>query len=159
MNHAALLRQLAKQKSVVEMVLNSYLQTHACPCAWPQFIYWVSKEHPAGSYDPIQNLLVEAALALPTFTQSPPAEPQYWLEAEARCSVCGVRWLYFCEEWRMLGFHKQLVPVDGQGSALPVDLPCPPGEMPGLNNAERLDAWVRFMQSDLPNQEKEERTP
>ena len=158
MNHAALLKQLDEQGSVVQAVLQGYLQTHTCLCAWPQFIYWVSKERPAGSYDPIQNMLVEAALALPTFTQSPPAEPQYWLEADVRCSVCGTRWLYFCEEWRMLGFHKQLVRVDEQGSLLPVDLPYPPGEMRSLNNAERLDAWVRFMQRDLPGECEEEQT-
>lgn len=159
MNHAELFKQLDEQRSVVQDILQGYLQTHTCPCAWPQFIYWVGKERPAGSYDPIQNLLVEAALALPTFVQSYPTEPQYWLEAEVRCSVCGARWLYFCEEWRMLGFHKQLVRVDEQGSLLPADLPCPPGELPTPGSTQNLDAWVQFMQRDLLNEDKEERTP
>jgi len=159
MNQAALRKQVAEQRSIVQAVLQAYLQTHACPCAWPQFIYWVGKQRPSGSYDPIQNMLVEAALALPTFTQSPPATPQYWLEAEVSCSACGARWLYFCEEWRMLGFHKQLIPLDGQGSALPADLTRLSGEVPGPNTERELDAWAQFMQRDLPGESKEEKTP
>lgn len=147
MNHAALLKQFDEQRSVVQDVLQGYLQTHLCPCAWPQFRFWVAKERPTGSYDPIQNLLVEAALALPIYTQAAPIEPRYWLEAEVRCSVCGTRWLYFCEEWRMLGYHKQLIRADEFSpdplliQALYEKIGCDP------SNRLDLEKWFLFMQS------------
>lgn len=146
MNHAALRKQLDGQRSVVQAVLQGYLQSHTCPCAWPQFRYWVAKERPDGSYDPIQNLLVEAALALPGFLQTPPTHPQYWLEAEVHCTACGTQWLYFCEEWRMLGFHKQLVRTDGHTPDQAVIQAA--FERAGSDPLNRLDQekWVLFMQ-------------
>jgi hypothetical protein len=139
-------RQVKEKQTSINHVLDVYLQTHACPCAWPQFRYWVAKERPDGSYDPIQNLLVEAALALPTFLQTPPTRPQYWLEAEVRCSACGTQWLYFCEEWRMLGFHKQLMRTDGRTPDQAVIQAA--FERAGSDPLNRLDLekWVLFIQ-------------
>jgi len=155
----ALLDQLNHQKNIVDGVLNTYLQTHPCPCAWSQFAYWVSKARPKGSYDIIQNFLVEAALSLPTYHQQEPSTSQYWLEAEVSCSVCGMQWLYFCEEWRMLGYYKQLVPLDAQGLPITSFPPCLAGEMPAPGFSQSLEEWVLFMQKDMPGRNAEERSP
>jgi len=142
----ALLEQLNHQKNIVDGVLNTYLQTHPCLCTWPQFAYWVSKERLKGSYDIIQNFLVEAALSMPLFKQVPPIIPEFWLEAELTCPVCGTQWKYFCEEWRMLGYHKQLIRADGLTphplliQALYEKIGCDPDKQLDL------EKWVLFMQ-------------
>lgn len=113
MNLQDVQKQREHQKAVVADVLKSYLQTHACPCAWPQFEYWVGKQRPPRSQDSIQNDLVEAALHLPIYTRIPPAKPAYWLEADFHCAVCGTHWNHFSEEWHMLAYHETLLRADG----------------------------------------------
>lgn len=99
-------------ENVVRDVLDHYMQDHECPCNWPQFEYWASKEQGPGWQDSIQNDLVDAARQLNCFSMMNPIQKRYAVEARLRCEKCGREWLSLCEEWRMLAYHKQLVPVN-----------------------------------------------
>lgn len=103
---------IRERREAVTRVLSEYLHSHACICAWPQFRFWAGKEQGPGWQDNIQNDLVEAVLDLPFIHTEPPSHPEFWLENDASCSVCGARWKHFRVEWRMLAFQDSLVPWD-----------------------------------------------
>ena len=105
-------QRAAKQRKIVQDVLNGYLELFGCPCDWPQFIYWVGKEQGPGWQDGIQNDLVDLALELPFYHAAPPSQPEYWLTSEVSCERCGARWKYYSIEWRMLAFQKKLIRLD-----------------------------------------------
>ncbi len=104
--------QTSERREAVDRVISEYLRSHACICAWPQFIFWAGKEHGPGWQDNIQNDLVEAALKLPYLVSSKPSVPEYCLEADVYCAECRARWKFFSEEWRMLAFQERLVLLD-----------------------------------------------
>ncbi len=100
-------------RRTVSSVLSELCGSGGCPCGSARFAFWAGKEQGPGWQDNLQNALVEAALALPFFETKPPAEPEYWLEADVRCGRCGASWRLFSVEWRMMAHQKRLVPAAG----------------------------------------------
>ena len=158
MNKDQLRKRVMDQKNVVIDVLKNYLEDNDCPCDWPQFKYWVSKQQGPGWQDGIQNDLIEAALELPVFRLVSPPKPEYWLESEVHCDQCGAKWSFFSEEWRMLAFQKRLIPID-KSDEDPEELPdiivsesifATVGREP-LPEIQRLstDEWVKFMKGEI----------
>jgi len=107
------IQQYEKDKAMIVGLLNDYVCTQGCPCNWEQFEYWVSKEHGLGWHDGYQNILAEAAVSLPCFEQTI-IEPSY--DIRIVCKLCGRRWHYTSEEWRMLAYRNRLVPDDPRTS-------------------------------------------
>lgn len=105
-------KHLDKQRRIVKEVLEGYLEIFDCPCDWPQFMYWVSKEQGPGWQDGIQNDLVDIALELPFYRSNTPSQPEYWLASEVICERCGAQWKHYSIEWRMLAFQKRLLRLD-----------------------------------------------
>lgn len=114
---AAILEQIARQKSIVKDVLNRHVISFSCPCNWPQFEYWVSKSQGPGWHDGIQNDLVDQARRLTCFQRITPEQAMYGLESQLKCTACGREWRYFSEEWRMLAFQERLVPLEPSPAA------------------------------------------
>ena len=143
-----------EQRKIVGDVLNKYLEDNECPCDWPQFRYWVSKQQGPGWQDGIQNDLIDLALELPTFRSISPPNPEYWLEAEVHCDHCGSRWNYYSEEWRMLAFQRRLIRLDKTDDDLEKfpelmiseSIYATVGKEP-LSEIQRLttEGWVKFM--------------
>jgi len=98
---------LRKENDAVGAVLRDYVKDHGCPCNWPQFEYWVSKEHGPGWHDEYQNVLAEEALKLSCF-KGIGLFSGY--DAALTCEVCGRRWRYVSEEWRMMAYRNRLIP-------------------------------------------------
>ncbi len=155
MNFDDIIRRVAHQKKCVSDVLQRYIVSHHCPCHWPQFEYWVGKPQGPGWQDEIQNDVIEAAVALPSFVRTPPACPEYGLEEELQCSNCGTKWKHFSEEWRMLAFRHILVRVGPQGSSalaprcqlIGANVFATLGHEPAATTLSlTLGQWTRFME-------------
>lgn len=151
MDDSVLRAYLKDEEHTVERVLRRYVGEHGCPCAWPQFEYWVSKPQGPGWQDSIQNELVRAALDLWFFQARRPGNPRYGLEAIVTCSKCSRTWQHFSEEWRMLAFQHRLLPVhpspDPASDVILVgaNVFSTAGQEPTAARSLTLSEWTIFM--------------
>ncbi len=147
--------------SMVKGVLRRIVEDRGCPCTSERFRYWVGKEQGPGWQDNIQNLLVEAAVELPLFRQIPCEVPEYGLENLIQCDNCSMKWKYFSIEWRMLAFHKRLVPA--RLEPLPFcgirgdSIFATAGKEPASHGTVlTAGEWAEFMLFDIPHPGKAE---
>lgn len=154
MNQDQLRKQIEEQRKIVKEVLEGHLALFECPCDWPQFVYWVSKEQGPGWQDGIQNDLVEIALELPFYRSDPPSQPEYWLASEVSCEHCGARWKHYSIEWRMLAFQKKLIRTDKDDPGISefpdllisTSIFATVGHQPGPEIPRlTIEEWVQFM--------------
>lgn len=96
-----------KEEEAVRAVLHDYIQKHGCPCNWAQFEYWVSKEQGPGWHDTYQNVLAEESLNLACFEHNAATSR---FDTFITCQVCGRRWRYVSEEWKMMAYRNRLIP-------------------------------------------------
>lgn len=96
-----------KEMDAVRAVLHSYVEKNGCPCNWAEFEYWVSKEQGPGWHDEYQNVLADEALDLACFQQDTATDR---FDTFLTCQICGRRWKYVSEEWRMLAYRNRLIP-------------------------------------------------
>jgi hypothetical protein len=144
----------AYKQKVISGVLGQYVSRNGCPCSWPQFVFWAGKDQGPGWQDNVQNILVKSALTLTCFVKSPPKVPEYALEADVTCTICGAQWKYFSLEWRMLAFQESLVRTDREiadnSQFLGInsdDVFATAGFEPEEGTRVlSLDEWVQFMQ-------------
>jgi hypothetical protein len=134
-----------KEEEAVRDVLHDYVKQHGCPCNWAQFEYWVSKEQGPGWHDTYQNVLVEESLRLSCFEQSAATSR---LDTFITCQVCGRRWRYVSEEWRMMAYRNRLIP-DQSRVALNSDLIgswfATAGLEPIGKRVLSIDQWKSYM--------------
>lgn len=139
------------QKKIVSGVLGRYVDAHGCPCAWPQFEYWASKQQGPGWNDSIQNELVENALKLPAFVRRKPEKPDFTLVALVECSECGREWSHHSYEWRMSAFHENLIPQTPTHAAsrfsglVDANFCATVGHEPRRYKTLNLAQWAEFM--------------
>lgn len=153
MDKRELIEQVKQQATVVEEVLRGYVNSHHCPCHWPQFEYWVGKNQGPGWQDGIQNDLVKAAVGLQCFEKTPVSVPGYDVIHYVDCSKCGTRWKHSSEEWRMLAFRERLVRFDGlspeaeaYSELVGANIFATAGHEPSdVGRSRTLDQWVEFM--------------
>lgn len=154
MDTREIVERVAQQKKSVAGVLRGYVASNCCPCHWPQFEYWVGKSQGPGWQDEIQNDLIKAAIELKCFDKTSPSAPEYGLEDELRCSVCGTKWKHFSEEWRMLAFRERLVRFDGLSpdaaafsGLIGANVFATVGQEPSDSTRSlTLDQWASFME-------------
>lgn len=98
----------ARDLQGVRETLKAYVDDNSCPCKWPQFEFWVSKEQGPGWHDYYQNELVQAAIQLECFERSSSPNNS---GTQLNCKKCGRTWIYSSHEWRMEAFKHKLVPL------------------------------------------------
>jgi len=160
--HIEAMERVKSQEVFVRETVELYLESHDCPCNWPQFVYWCGKEQGPGWQDGIQNDLVTESLKLPCFKNKQEVKTSYGYEEHVACSSCGAKWKYYSEEWRMLAYHESLTRIDQEASHNEIH-----GNMVGENifqtvgfgpneNSKSLSLkeWREFMLNQSPNKSK-----
>ncbi len=99
-------------QAAIQEVLQYFIDHDGCPCGYKSFVFWAGKPQGPGWHDILQGELVAQAVKLDCYESKKPEQPEYWLAAELTCKVCDTKWKYFCEEWRMLAYKRQLLRPD-----------------------------------------------
>lgn len=88
-------------------ILGIYNQ-NACPCRFPRFVYWVTKEQHPGT-DPLQNWLILSVL----HQSEADVAAAVWRNDSAggcwQCPTCGTKWLDVCIEKGNLNYAHRFV--------------------------------------------------
>jgi hypothetical protein len=105
-----------KEMESVCAILHDYVQRHGHPCDWLEFEYWVSKEQGPGWYDYYQNTLAEESLNLACFEHDSLVNSY---DNYITCRICGRKWRFVSEEWRMMVYRSRLIPDHLRLKSLP----------------------------------------
>jgi hypothetical protein len=126
-------------------ILGRYFKC-ACPCQFPRFIYWVTKDHGRGT-DPLQNMMIVTCrhYGETNIVQEVARDEDsgMWV-----CPKCETRWLDICHERSNLNFEHRFQPQD----ALPqpyIQQAIPP-TVPVFSYERRAQEWEAFMLDGVP---------
>ena len=128
-------------------ILGHYF-AEACPCRFPRFVYWVTKDHRKGT-DPVQNNLILVcryyrAENLVAAVDMADSEAGGW-----DCPICGSKWLDLCEEKSKLTYAHRLVLRQDMRRDVLVRQDVPPAVLT-TSDFDSIEAWERFMTGHSP---------
>lgn len=141
----SLLAQYNNEKSIITEMLSDYVEEHGCPCDWEQFESVASKDFGSGYHDEYQNILSEAALALPCFEHR---VIEKGFDVLLTCKCCQRKWHYHSEEWRMMAYRHRLIPETQRIAANEnlIGLPfSTAGFAPEASSVVSIGKWYLYM--------------
>jgi hypothetical protein len=144
--------QALKQQAVncSARILRHYF-ADACPCRFPRFVYWVTKEHVKAT-DPTQNCLILVCRHLPADNLVAAVDMADSESGGWTCSACGSLWLDLCEEKSNLNYaHRFVLREDLRRGSL-VDQHVPSAILTA-SDFSNMQEWEHFMigNSESPN--------